>query len=151
MTPEAIIAQCRYGIHDLSYVGIDLRTRLPRFNMPLELGLYLGCKRFGGRSQKVKNCLILDRRPFRYRAFLSDISGQEIHVYSGTPRTAITAVRDWLRTASKRKRLPGASEVFARYLRFRSHLPKICKELKRTPQELTFVDFAEVADIWLRR
>lgn len=148
---SAIIAQCRYGIHDLSYVGIDPRTRLPRFNMPLELGLYLGCKRFGGPPQRVKNCLILDRRPYRYRAFLSDIAGQDVHVYRGTPRAAITAVRDWIRSASKQARLPGGPEVFARYQRFRSHLPKICKELRRTPRGLTFADFTEVADIWLRR
>lgn len=32
----------RYGIHDISSVAIDENTGLPRFNMPLELGLFLG-------------------------------------------------------------------------------------------------------------
>jgi hypothetical protein len=34
---ERIIEECRFGIHDLSAVGLDANTGLPRFNMPLEL------------------------------------------------------------------------------------------------------------------
>jgi len=146
----AIIAQCPYGIHDLSSVGIDPRTRLPRFNMPLELGLYLGCKRFGGKSQGLKNCLILDRHPYRYRAFLSDIAGQDIHAYNGTPKGAIATVRNWLIGASKRRGLPGGTEVYRRYRRFRRELPRMCAQFKRGPSELTFADYSEMALIWLR-
>jgi len=34
----SIIASCRFGIHDLSRTELDRLNRLPRFNMPLELG-----------------------------------------------------------------------------------------------------------------
>jgi hypothetical protein len=146
-----MIAQCPYGVHDLSWVGIDPKTRLPRFNMPLELGLYLGCQRFGGKSQRAKNCLILDRHPFRYRAFMSDISGQDIHAYNGTPRGAIAAVRDWLCAASKRGELPGGAEMYARYCLFRRQLPGMCRQFKRRPSELTYMDYSEMALIWLSR
>jgi len=44
---ERIIEECRFGINDLSAVTLDATTGLPRFNMPLELGLFFGCKRFG--------------------------------------------------------------------------------------------------------
>ena len=37
-----IIGQCAYGVHDISSVELGAGTNLPRFNMPLELGLYLG-------------------------------------------------------------------------------------------------------------
>lgn len=37
---EGIIEQCKFGIHDLSAVELDTSTHLPRFNMPLELGLF---------------------------------------------------------------------------------------------------------------
>jgi hypothetical protein len=63
-----IIEQCAYGIHDISAVGLASGTMLPRFNMPLELGLHLGCKRFGGEDQRRKACLIFDSEPYRYRA-----------------------------------------------------------------------------------
>ncbi|MEK6375316.1 MAG: hypothetical protein AABO58_21790 [Acidobacteriota bacterium] len=42
-----IIASCKFGIHDISRTELDAGTDLPRFNMPLELGLFLGAKRFG--------------------------------------------------------------------------------------------------------
>ena len=53
-------------------------TQLPRFNMPLELAMFFGCKRFGSESQKKKRTLVLDREPYRYRQFISDIAGQDI-------------------------------------------------------------------------
>src|SRR5258708_35969334 len=67
-----IIEQCAYGVHDISSVGLGTGTNLPRFNMPLGLGLYLGCKLFGGGTQHKKACLILDSDPYRYRASISD-------------------------------------------------------------------------------
>ena len=40
---ERIIEQCKFGIHDISEVRLDTVNNLPRFNMPLELGLsYVG-------------------------------------------------------------------------------------------------------------
>ncbi len=57
---ERIIEECKFGINDLSAVAVDTATGLPRFNMPLELGLFLGCKRFGPDNQSKKRCLVLD-------------------------------------------------------------------------------------------
>ena len=55
-----IIGDCRYGIHDLSRTELDEHNQLPRFNMPLELGIFLGAKRYGGKAQRQKRTLILD-------------------------------------------------------------------------------------------
>lgn len=95
---ETIIQESKFGIHDISFVEIDLGTRLPRFNMPFELGMFFAAKRFGSAQQKKKIALVLDTRAFRYRASLSDISGQDIEVHGGIQRTAIRKVRDWLST-----------------------------------------------------
>ena len=58
-----LIDQCDLSIHDISRTEVaDQPYQLPRFNMPLELGIFLGAKRFGGRSSQ-KRCLILDRAP----------------------------------------------------------------------------------------
>jgi len=72
-----IIDQCRYGIHDLSRTTLDTVNRLPRFNMPLELGVFLGARQFGSGRHKRKSVLILDRDKYRYQKFCSDISGQD--------------------------------------------------------------------------
>jgi hypothetical protein len=145
-----IIEECRFGVHDISAVALGAGTNLPRFNMPLELGLYLGCKRFGGEQQRKKRCLVLDSDPYRYRASMSDISGQDIHTHGGEPARAIVEVRNWLAGFSKRKHLPGGSELVDRYCRFEADAPRICKELKLAPAELTFGDRCHVIRFWLQ-
>ena len=117
--------------------------------MPLELGLDLGCKRFGTGIQHKKACLILDSDPYRYRSSMSDISGLDIHSHGGDPMLAIVEVRDWLVNVSKKKGLPGGVEIASRYARFTKDLPKLCKNLKRAPAALTFADFSEALEIWL--
>ena len=144
-----IIEQCRYGVHDISSVSLDEATGLPRFNMPLELGLYLGCKRFGPKLQHKKACLILDTEQYRYRAFISDIAGQDIHAHHCNPEHAIVEVRDWLCAVSKRKRMPGGAEIARRYKRFRLDLPVSCRKLRRKEENLTFPDLLEMVEIWL--
>src|SRR6202023_3921139 len=73
-----IIRDCKFGIHDISQTEADVQSGLPRFNMPLELGMFLGAKRYGQDRQKRKMCLILDRERHRYQAFISDIAGQDL-------------------------------------------------------------------------
>ncbi len=75
-----LIAGSKYGIHDISRTGLDGTSRLPRFNMPLELGIFLGAKAYGTGRHRAKRGLILDRQPFRYQRFCSDISGQDIEL-----------------------------------------------------------------------
>jgi hypothetical protein len=86
---QRIIEECKYGVHDLSAVTLDPENKLPRFNMPLELGLFLGCKRFGSKVQRYKVSLIFDAKPYRYQKFISDIAGQDIHSHEGDVKTAI--------------------------------------------------------------
>jgi hypothetical protein len=61
-----LIARCRYSIHDLSRTELDRVSTLPRFNMPLELGIDIGCRAFGA-GQSDKSFLIFDRDRFRFR------------------------------------------------------------------------------------
>ena len=56
-----------YAIHDLSRAGVDSKTGLARFNMPLELGIFLGAKEFGRKQNAMKTYLMLDRDRYRYR------------------------------------------------------------------------------------
>ncbi len=54
---------------------------LPRFNMPFELGLDLGCRDFGSLDLATKQCLILEREPYRYQLVLSDIAGNDVQAH----------------------------------------------------------------------
>lgn len=144
----SIISSCRFGIHDLSRTELDRLNRLPRFNMPLELGLFLGAKRFGELRQRLKSCLILDRQPHRYQKFISDIAGQDIRTHHRTERRAIAAVRDWLSVSSRRP-LPGGTLIFRRYAEFNRKLPALCKELGLRRSEMTFNDYANIVTSWV--
>jgi hypothetical protein len=80
-----LIELCPLGIHDLSYMKLDPRTRLARHNMPFELGLFLGYE-FASRKAPKKRCLILDSDGFRYRKSLSDLAGRDISAHKGVPK-----------------------------------------------------------------
>jgi hypothetical protein len=117
-----IIEQSKFGVHDISRAGIDHRTGFARFNMPLELGFFLGAKRYGTAQDRQKRCLVLDRERYRYRAFCSDIAGQDIRAHNDQPRDAIRAVRDWLSTHRSAIQMPGGKAIFDRYELFRVQL-----------------------------
>jgi len=147
---ERIIEQCKYGIHDISEVTLDVVNNLPRFNMPMELGMFFGCKRFGSKAQRSKVSLVLDVEQYRYQKFISDIAGHDIRSHGGDPNQAITVVRNWLATASRRVNIPGGAEVVARYKRFCDDLPRLCQEANLQPDALTFIDLSNVVVGWLK-
>lgn len=144
----SIIAECKFGIHDISMAELDKDTKLARFNMPLELGIFIGCKHFGSRTQKGKSYIILDKEPYRFQKFISDISGQDIDAHKGNPELAIRRVRDFLASKSNRMK-PGASMMHKRYLKFRKDLPKLCKEIQLEEDELTFLEYSALAVQWI--
>jgi hypothetical protein len=146
-----IIAQSRYGIHDISRAGIDAATRLARFNMPLELGFFIGAMRYGTQRIRQKRCLVLDQDRYRYRNFCSDISGQDIRAHNNQPRDAIRAVRDWLSNDRGNIQMPGGRAIFERYERFRAQLPAQARALKLDHRELTFGDHTNLVVGWLTK
>jgi hypothetical protein len=97
-----IMYACRYGIHDLSRTTLDSQYHLPRFNMPLELGLFLGARRFGDSRQRWKICLVLDEEKYRFQIFCSDIGGQDIRAHDNESSQALMAVRGLSRTSPGR-------------------------------------------------
>lgn len=147
-----IIAQCKYSIHDLSRTEPDPNTGLPRFNMPFELGLDLGCKKFGNITQREKVLLILDIERYRYQQFISDISGQDIDAHAGNHRKVISIVRNWLRLERDPLKVltPGGKSIAKRYDEFRRALPAICSKLNWDTSTLPFADFSMAVAIWIK-
>lgn len=164
-----LIRDCRWGIHDISRTEPNAEG-LPRFNMPLELGLFLGALRFGDPQQREKSCLVLDREPFRFQKFISDIAGQDIVAHHGQPQLAIEAVRNWVAAEISREaarvpaaaarvlaeeirrrvaRIAGGAVIAARFARFQDDLPELCRRFHLDPNNLTFPDYCAVVSDWL--
>lgn len=140
-----IIGESPLGIHDIS------RVEQPRFNMPLELGLFLGAKAYGGADQQGKRVLILDSEQYRYQKFCSDIAGQDIRAHDNKPHVAIEVVRNWLSTTSAAQGtvFPSGSVIAKRYRLFRASLPAWCGRLHLNPRRLTFSDDVSLVVGWL--
>lgn len=147
-----LISECSLGIHDISRTELDETYGLPRFNMPFELGLFLGASRFGQAEQQAKKCLVLDREPYRYQKFLSDISGQDPKAHEAEPATVISQVRDWLNSALPEAEVirPGGRKIAERYASFRDELPELCAEVHIETDELIFNDFTTILVEWLQ-
>jgi hypothetical protein len=143
-----LIEECRYGIHDLSRTELDEVNALPRFNMPLELGIFLGAKRFGGKHQKLKRVLIFDVEQFRYQRFISDLAGMDIHAHAGNPLQALAKLRDWLANVSRRE-LPSAERTRQSYVAFQGNLPALAAALDFEPDGIPYVDFERIVAKWL--
>lgn len=148
---KRIIRECRYGIHDISRVQLDAATGLPRFNMPLELGLFLGAQEYGTREQRSKCSLILDSERYRYQKFCSDIAGQDIRAHGDNPREAVAAVRALLATAAGGGvRVPGAHTIANRFIEFDADLPALCRALFVDCAELQFVELRSLIGNWIQ-
>ncbi|MCX6879840.1 MAG: hypothetical protein NTW21_39455 [Verrucomicrobia bacterium] len=145
-----IIRNSKFGIHDICRVELDEVNGLPRFNMPLELGLFLGAKAYSGEpAQKKKCCLVLDTEAYRYQKFISDIAGQDIRAHGGNPEKALTETRHWLVTVGDRKRLPGPADLKQAYREFRTDLPEILDKVSLAEDEIRYVEFVKVVMEWL--
>lgn len=143
-----LIEQCRYGIHDLSRTELDAVNKLPRFNMPLELGLFLGAKRYGNVRQKLKRTLILDIEKRRHQKFISDLAGMDIKEHGSDPSKALRQTRDWLANVSRRE-LPSANRIAALLTRFQADLVRTCADLDFDPKTIPYVDFERLLVNWL--
>jgi hypothetical protein len=146
---QRIIGACRYGIHDLSRVEPGRLSKLPRFNMPFELGLDIAAKAFGPNALKRKRFLILDAVPYRYQRFISDISGQDIHCHDASPDKAMDITRNWLRAVSRRTNIAGPVAIKVLFAAFVDRLPEYCAENGFDRHDLLFVEYVEMARQWI--
>jgi len=133
-----LIRSCIYSIHDVSRTELDSINKLPRFNMPLELGLSLGKGYFS--SKKKGSLLILDREEFRYQKFISDIGGQDIKAHKNDPEMVIGAIREWL-TSTTTGQIQGTSFILKQYLHFKSSMKNLCNKLKIDEGKYSYKDF----------
>lgn len=143
-----LINESKYGIHDLCRVELDKKLNLPRFNMPLELGIFIGAIKFGAKTTHAKKeYLILDNESFRFKSFISDISGQDIKSYDSI-KTVIRRIRDWLSNKTE-KIIPSAKFIDAEFSKFLKDLPELCDNIRWVKEELTYKESVSLIVSWI--
>jgi hypothetical protein len=115
---RVLIESSKFSIHDLSRAQARKEGEYYRLNMPFELGIDYGCRQYFKRGRGQKRILILEEKPYRYQASLSDLAGCDIQVHSAQYDEAIRQVRNWLVSESHMNDAPGASLIIGHYAAF---------------------------------
>ena len=90
-----LLASCGASIHDLSRITLSGPHEVPRFNMPFELGMAYAL------AQKASHdFFILEEKPFRLQASLSDLNGYDPHIHDCTPSGALRCILDCFGSSS---------------------------------------------------
>lgn len=145
-----IVRESQFGSHDISRTESNAEG-LPRFNMPYEFGLFVGFKAGGTATQAKKVVLVLDREPYRYQKFLSDIAGQDIRHHKNDQALLIAEVRAWLQNQlGHRRQLPGGEYIADRYGEFQADIPALLVALRKSVADLdNFFDFHRLVYDWV--
>ena len=146
---EQLIAECKYGIHDISRTETN-KNSLPRFNMPFELGIFFGAKKFGNKVQKGKVALVFEREKYLYQEYISDLNGIDTKAHGGNAENAIKIIRDWLFVSSGNKKIDGHIQIIKDYNEFSKSLPTIAKKSNLDINDLTFNDYCFMVEETLR-
>lgn len=141
-----LIANAAYSVHDISRVEVDGTSGLPRFNMPIELGIALGHGRYADRRPKPR-LLILDSERYRYQVFASDLAGLDIAEHGNDAGRAIGCVRDFL--ASDVRALPTSDRIVGLYRAFERSLSDLAGEQDQSVDRLSFVDRVRLVEAYL--
>jgi hypothetical protein len=76
-----LIEQSEFSIHDLSRV--ELSKGVPRFNMPLELGIAL---HHSNVTQGRHAVFVFDKKAHQAQRSTSDVNGIDPHIHDGSPQ-----------------------------------------------------------------
>ncbi len=146
-----IIEECHFGIHDISRVELDTENNLPRFNMPLELGIMLGAKRYCHHNQERKALLIHDSVKYRYQKFLSDLAGMDVKQHSNDAAKVIANIHSMLRTNSRRDNIPTLKRMQESFVEFSKLLPGLSRSIDLDHADLLFADLENLVIAWVKK
>lgn len=108
-----------FSIHDLSRT--ETTNGVPRFNMPLELGLALHQRRVTeGRHQ----VFIFESKPYRTQQSTSDVNGIDPFIHHGKPKEIMIQLRNIFRKPGDTITVP---DMFAVYRAIKRRLPEFKK------------------------
>lgn len=144
-----LIKESHYSIHDLSAIELDSVNSLPRFNMPFELGLVIGCKKVAGKTYANRPILVMENNAYSSQKCLSDIAGQDLKAHQGSTIRIVTIVRTWLLQQSKRTGIPGHVRIQGAFVQFSSEIPELCDVAGLDCDEISYPDFVYLAQQWL--
>lgn len=112
-----LIEQSNFSIHDLS--RIQLSKGIPRFNMPVELGLALYRSHVTNGTHRV---YVFESKPYRTQRSTSDINGIDPQIHQGSARGVMAGLRNIFRQPGDVTTVP---EMLGSYRAVKRKIPEI--------------------------
>jgi hypothetical protein len=110
-----LIRQCASSVHDLSRVQLSRRPpRVPRFNMPFELGLAVAFSLSQGRHR----WYLVEAKKHRLQVSLSDVNGFDPYIHNGTPTGVLAALANAFVKRGKQPTLGELGHLYRAVRRF---------------------------------
>lgn len=144
---EELIKESKYSIHDLSRIRSIKKDEVFRMNMPFELGIDYGCRRYSSGNGSEKKQLILEKEPYTYKQALSDISGFDIKPHNDDPIVLIRVVRDWFVETVGVRGLKGPTEIWNRYNDFLYYLTVSRLKMGFSSEDIDLMPVVEYLDV----
>jgi hypothetical protein len=111
----ALIDRSDFSIHDLSRV--EVYRGVPRFNMPVELGLALYRSHITNGQHRVFIC---ERKQYRAQRSTSDVNGIDPQIHHGTVKGVMVGLRNLFRQPQDVTTVP---EMLASYRGVKQNIP----------------------------
>jgi len=113
-----LIESSKYSIHDLSRLKSKKKGEFARHNMPFELGVDYGSRKFASGHLSEKKFLILEKEKYDYSIALSDLAGIDIKSHKNNVENVIRAVRHWFVETVGLTNVSPASVVWSDFIDF---------------------------------
>jgi hypothetical protein len=140
---QALLHECRYSIHDLSRVQMPRSgPRIPRFNMPFELGLAVSWSTI---NPDRHSWFVCESAPHRVLKSISDLSGTDVNIHDGTVRGLM---RELCNIFVRQPVRPDVADLMKLYRELRSAIPEIRARAGASSlyQPRAFADICYVAE-----
>lgn len=149
-----LIELSKFSIHDLSRLQSKKKKEFYRLNMPFELGIDYGCRKFAANYHKDKKFLVLEKSRYDYAKALSDLSGVDIKNHEDDPIKIIRIARNWLASFVTGKSIDAPAVVWEKFNLFMQNFAEERMEQgfsKDDIYEMPTSEFTGYIKEWLRK
>jgi hypothetical protein len=143
-----LINESQYSIHDLSRIRSSQEGEYYRLNMPYELGIDFGCRRFSSEKKfAYKRFLVLGGERYEYMKALSDISGIDIQYHDNEPISLVKSIRNWFVTNADIADALSPNDIWYKWTDFCYFYTVLLKDKGYHASELYDIPIKEQIDI----
>lgn len=140
----SLVRESKFSIHDLSKIKSTKRGEYFRLNMPFELGLDFGCRKYSvNQDLSDKKFLVLSGKKYEYMKALSDISGVDIQYHNNLPQDIIKSIRHWFVANAGLTNTPSPNEIWYKSLDFNAEYVLFARKRGYSADDMYDVPFNE--------